>query len=176
LTPFSRILLAYFLVVIFGDSNVCCAEHNPGTLHRATQTTDERKSDIASELISVVNEYIEAGQMPDPRGRSKYLAAKVFYYGHALTNQQAEKQIVSLYRRWPTRKYGQLEAPEIFAIPKKRDIFKVTGRYAYDLANAGEHLSGESQITCVLEHAPSGNQIIGFDEKLITDTTKYSRD
>ena len=176
MTPFSRLLLVYFLAVTFTDSNVCCAEHNPGTLHRTTQTTDERQSGIASELISVVNEYIEAGQMPDPRGRSKYLASKVFYYGHALTNQQAEKQIVSLYRRWPTRKYGQLEAPEIFVIPKKRDIFKVTGRYAYDLANAGEHLSGESQITCVLEHAPSGNQIIGFDEKLITDTTKYSRD
>ena len=176
MTPFSRILLVYFLAVIFADSNVGCAEHNPGTLHRRTQTADEQKSDIASELISVVNEYIEAGQMPDPHGRSKYLAAKIFYYGHAITNQQAEKQILSLYRRWPARKYGQLEEPEIFAIPKKRDIYKVTGSYEYDLGNAGEHLSGKSQITCVLEHAPSGDRIIGFDEKLITDTTKYSRD
>ena len=176
MTPFSRILLVYFLGVTFADSNMCCAQHNPGTLHRTTQRADEQKSDIASELVSVVNEYIEAGQMQDPHGRSKYLAAKVFYYGHALTNQQAEKQIVSLYRRWPLRKYGQLEEPEIFAIPKKRDIYKVTGRYEYDLANAGEHLSGKSQITCVLQHARSGNRIIGFDEKLITDTTKYSRD
>jgi len=176
LTPFSRLLLVYFLAVTFADSNVCCAEHNPGTLHRTTQRAREQKSDIASELVSVVNEYIEAGQMPDPHGRSKYLAAKVFYYGHALTNQQAEKQIVSLYRRWPVRKYGQLEEPEIFAIPKKRDIYKVTGRYEYDLANAGEHLSGKSQITCVLEHGRNGNRIIGWDEKLITDTTKYSRD
>ena len=176
MTPFSRILLVYFLAVNLTDSNVCCAEHNPGTVHRTTQRADEQKSNIASELVSVVNEYIEAGQMPDPHGRSKYLAAKVFYYGHALTNQQAEKQIVSLYRRWPLRKYGQLEEPEIFAIPKKRDIYKVTGRYEYDLANAGEHLSGKSQITCVLQHSRSGNRIIGFDEKLITDTTKYSRD
>lgn len=176
MTPFSRILLVYFLAVTFADSDVCCAEHNPRTLHRATHTADQQKSDIASELISVVNEYIEAGQMPDPHGRSRYLAAKVFYYGHALTNQQAEKQIVSLYRRWPARKYGRLEEPEIFAIPKKRDIYKVTGRYEYDLGNAREHLSGKSQITCVLEHGPTGDRIIGFDEKLITDTTKYSRD
>ena len=176
MTPFSRILLVYFLAVIFTDSNPYCAAHNSGTLHRTTQTADERKSKIASELISVVDEYIEAGQTPDPHDRSKYLAARVFYYGHALTNQQAEKQIISLYRRWPTRKYGQLEEPEIFAIPKKRDVYKVVGRYEYDLANAGEHLSGKSQIICVLEHAPSGNRIIGFDEKLITDTTKYSRD
>jgi hypothetical protein len=176
LTPFSRILLVYFLAAIFADSNADCAEHNPGTLHRTTQTADEKKSEIASKLISVVGEYIEAGQMPDPHGRSKYLAAKVFYYGHALTNQQAEKQIASLYRRWPTRKFGQLEEPEIFAIPKKRGVYKVTGRYDYDLANAGEHLSGKSQITCVLEHGPSGDRIIGLDEKLISDTTMYSRD
>jgi hypothetical protein len=176
LTPFTRILLVYFLAAIFADSKACCAERNTGDLRQARQTADEKKSEIASALISVVNEYIEAGQTQDPHGRSKYLAAKVFYYGHALTNQQAEKQIVSLYRRWPTRKFGQLEEPEIFAIPKKRDIYKVTGRYDYDLANTLEHLSGKSQITCVLEHGPSGDRIIGFDEKLITDTTKYSRD
>jgi hypothetical protein len=174
LTPFSRILLVYFLAAIFADAY--CAEHTPRFLHRTTQTADEKKSEIASELISVVNEYIEAGQTPDPHGRSQYLAAKVFFYGHALKNQQAEKQILSLYRRWPIRKYGQLEEPEIFAVPKKGDIFKVTGRYEYDLANAGEHLSGKSQITCVLEHGRNGNRIIGLDEKLITDTTKYSRD
>ena len=176
MTPFSRFPLVYFLALIFADSKVCCAEHRPGTSHRTTQRAREQKSDIASELVSVVNEYIEAGQMPDPHGRSKYLAAKVFYYGHALTNQQAEKQIVSLYRRWPVRKYGQLEEPEIFAIPKKRDIYKVTGRYEYDLVNTAEHLSGKSQVTCVLEHAPGGNRIIGFDEKLIANTTKYSRE
>ena len=176
MTPFSRILLVYFLAAISANSNADCAELNPGTLHRTTHTADEQKSVIASELISVVNEYILAGQMPDPHGRSKYLAAKVFYYGHALTNQQAEKQINSLYRRWPNRKYGQLEEPEIFAIPKKRNIYKVTGSYQYDLASQGEHLIGKSRITCVLEHAPSGNRIIGFDEKLITETTSYSRD
>jgi hypothetical protein len=138
--------------------------------------TDEEKSAIASELISVVEQFIEAGQMADPGGRSKYLAAKVFYYGHALNRRQAEKEIISLYRRWPTRKYGQLEEPEIFAIPKKRDVYKVTGTYEYDLANLSEHLSGKSKITCVLEHVHDGTRIIGFDESLISNTTKYSRD
>ena len=176
MTPFSRILLVYFLAVFFADSNACCAEHSPRTLHRTAQTAEGQKSAIASELISIVNEYIEAGEMPDPHGRSRYLATKVFYYGHALTNQQAERQIISLYRRWPSRKYGPLEEPEIFAIPNKRDIYKVTGRYEYDLVNTAEHLSGKSQVTCVLEHAPGGNRIIGFDEKLITNTTKYSRE
>ena len=92
-----------------------------------------------------------------------------------LTQQQAEKQIVSLYRRWPTRKFGPLEGPEIFAIPKKRDIYKVTGTYEYDLSNVDEHLSGKSKITCILQHGGGKTRIIGLDEKLIDDTTKYSR-
>jgi len=138
--------------------------------------TDEEKSAIASELALVIEKYIQAGQMADPHDRSKYLAPKVFYFGRALTRQQAERQINSLYRRWPTRKYGPLEEPEIFAVPKKRDVYKVTGTYEYDLTNLGEHLSGKSRITCVLQHSPGGTQIIGLDEKLISDTTKYSRD
>jgi hypothetical protein len=138
--------------------------------------TDEEKSAIASELTSVIEQYIEAGQMTDPRDRSKYFAPKVFYFGHSLTRQQAERQITSLYRRWPIRKYGPLEEPEIFAVPGKRNVYKVTGIYEYDLANLREHLTGKSRITCVLEHRPGETRIIGLDEKLINDTTNYSRD
>jgi hypothetical protein len=69
-----------------------------------------------------------------------------------------------------------LEEPEIFAVPKKRDVYKVTGTYEYDLTNLGEHLSGKSKITCVLEHSSGITRIIGLDEKLISDTTKYFRD
>jgi hypothetical protein len=138
--------------------------------------SNEEKSAIASELISVVEQFLEAGQTANPRDRSKYLAARVFYYGHSLSHQQAEREILSLYRRWPARKYGSLEEPEIFAIPKKRDVYKVTGTYEYELANLSEHLSGKSKITCVLEHGRGGTRIIGLDESLISDTTKYSRD
>jgi hypothetical protein len=69
-----------------------------------------------------------------------------------------------------------LEEPEIFAIPKKRDVYKVTGTYEYELANLNEHLSGKSKITCVVEYGHGGTRIIGLDENLISDTTKYSRD
>jgi hypothetical protein len=176
LTPFSKTLPVCFLAVLAAGSNAICAEQKPGASHRTSHMTDEEKSAIASELTSVIEQYIEAGQMTDPRDRSKYLAPKVFYFGHALTRQQAEREINSLYRRWPARKFGRLEEPEIFAVPKKRDVYKVTGTYEYDLANLGEHLSGKSKITCVLEHSSGGTRIIGLDEKLISDTTKYFRD
>jgi hypothetical protein len=175
LISFSNILRFCLLAAIASGSKAYCFEQNPRTAHRASNITDEEKSAIASELVSVVEQFIGAGQMADPRSRSKYLAAKVFYYGHALTQQQAEKEIISLYRRWPSRKYGPLEEPEIFAIPKKRDVYKVTGIYEYELSNLDERLSGKSKITCVLEHGGGGTRIIGLDEKLISDTTKYSR-
>jgi len=176
LTPFFKILPVCFLAALAAGSNDLRAEQKPGGSHRTSHIADEEKSAISSELISVIEQYIEAGESTDPRARSKYLAPKVFYFGRALTRQQTERQIISLYRRWPTRKYGPLEELEIFALPKKRNIYKVTGTYEYDLANLGEHLSGKSKITCVLEHNPSGTRIIGLDEKLINDTTKYSRD
>jgi len=176
LTPFAKSLTVCLLAVLAARLTAFCAEQKPETSHRTSHITEEEKSAIYSELTSVIEQYIEAGEMTDPRARSKYLAPKVFYFGRALTRQQTERQINSLYRRWPTRKYGPLEEPEIFAIPKKRDVYKVTGTYEYDLANLDEHLSGKSKITCVLEHSPSGTWIIGVDEKLISDTTKYSRD
>jgi hypothetical protein len=173
LIPFSsNILRVSLLAAIVSGSNAFCLEQN----HRTSQMTNEAKSAIASELISVVEQFIEAGQTADPRSRSKYLATKVFYHGHSLTQHQAEKEIISLYRRWPTRKYGPLEDPEIFAIPKKHDVYKVTGTYAYELSNIDEHLSGKSKITCILEHGDGGTRIIGLDENLVNDTTKYSRD
>jgi hypothetical protein len=173
--PLSSILRVCLLAVIASGSNAYCLEQNQRTSRGTSQTTNEDPSAIASELISVVGQFLEAGQTADPRSRSKYLAGKVFYNGHTLTQQQAEKQIVSLYRRWPTRKFGPLEGPEIFAIPKKRDIYKVTGTYEYELSNVDEHLSGKSKITCILQHGGGKTRIIGLDEKLIDDTTKYSR-
>jgi hypothetical protein len=174
LNPFSNILRASLLAAILLGSNAYCfAQKSP---HRALDMTAEDKSAVASELISVVEQFVEAGQIDDPRGRSKFLAAKVFYFGHALTRQQAEKEIISLYRRWPTRKYGQIEEPELFAIPKKRDVYKVTGVYEYELSNFNEHLSGKSKITCVLERGHGETRIIGVDENLVGDSTKYYHD
>jgi hypothetical protein len=174
LNPFSNILRATLLAAILLGSNAYCfAQKSP---HRALHMTAEEKSVVASELITVVEQFLEAGQINDPRDRSKFLAAKVFYFGHALTHQQAEKEIISLYRRWPTRKYGQIEEPELFAIPNKRDVYKVTGVYEYELSNFNEHLSGKSKITCVLERGHGGTRIIGLDENLISDSTKYYHD
>ncbi len=173
--PFSNVLRVCLLAAIVSGSDAYCLEQNHRTLHRTSGKTNEEKSAIASDLISVVEQFIEAGQTADPRNRSKYLAARVFYHGHALTQGQAEGEILSLYRRWPTRKYGPLEEPEIFQIPKKRDVYKVTGTYEYELSNLNERLSGKSKITCILEHGGSRNRIIGLDENLIGDTTKYSR-
>jgi hypothetical protein len=172
---FSNILRVCLLAAIVSGPDAYSLEQNHRTLRRTSDKTKEEKSAIASELISVVDQFIEAGQSSDPRNRSKYLTARVFYHGHALTQGQAEGEILSLYRRWPTRKYGPLEEPEIFQIPKKSDVYKVTGTYEYELSNPNERLVGKSKITCILEHGGSGNRIIGLDENLISDTTRYSR-
>jgi hypothetical protein len=131
---------------------------------------------ITAELLDVVKAYIAAGDNNDPAARGKYLAPKVFYYGHARTREQAIREIASLYRRWPERKFFPTDSIELFKIPEHREAYRVTALYEYKFDNLDEHLSGMSELTCVVEHAPEGVRIIGVDEKLVNASTHYQRD
>jgi hypothetical protein len=133
---------------------------------------------VTAQLINVVEAYIAAGEKNDPGARGKYLAPKVFYYGHARTREQAIREIESLYRRWPKRQFIPTESIELFKIPKHRAAYRVTALYEYKFDNPveHEHLSGMSQLTFVVEHAQQGVRIIGVDEKLVNASTRYQRD
>ncbi|HZC59222.1 MAG TPA: hypothetical protein VE154_04455 [Chthoniobacterales bacterium] len=131
---------------------------------------------ITGELLDVVKAYIAAGDNNDPAARGKYLAPKVFYYGHARTREQAIREIASLYRRWPERKFFPTDSIELFKIPEHREAYRVTALYEYKFDNMDEHLSGMSELTCVVEHAAEGVRIIGVDEKLVNTSTHYQRD
>jgi len=130
---------------------------------------------ITAELINVVHAYIAAGEKNDPAARGKYLAPKVFYYGHARTREQAIREIASLYRRWPERQFIPTDSIELFRIPRHRADYRVTALYDYKFDNPEEHehLSGMSELTFVVEHAPRGVRIIGVDEKLVNTSTHY---
>ena len=91
-------------------------------------------------------QFVTAGEKDDPSARGKYLAPKVFYYGHARTREQAMKDIASLYRRWPRRKFTLTESIDLFEIPNHRGVYRVTVVYEYKFDNQDEHLSGKVQI------------------------------
>ena len=78
------------------------------------------------------------------------------------------KDIASLYRRWPRRKFALTESIDLFEIPNHRGVYRVTAVYEYKFDNQDEHLSGKSKLTCVVEHDRQGTRIIGVDEKLVT--------
>jgi hypothetical protein len=133
---------------------------------------------ITAQLMNVVEAYIAAGEKNDPGARGRYLAPKVFYYGHARTREQAIREIESLYRRWPERQIIPTDSIELFKIPKYRAVYRVTALYEYKFDNPREHehLSGMSELTFVVEHAQQGVRIIGVDEKLVNAGTHYQRD
>jgi hypothetical protein len=128
---------------------------------------------VASELVDVVTAYIAAGEQDDPAARGKYLGAKVFYYGHTRTRQQAVKEINALYRRWTQRKFALTESIDLFEIPNHHGVYRVTAVYEYKFENQNEHLSGKSKLTCVVEHDQQGIRITGVDEKLVSGSTVY---
>ena len=138
----------------------------------------QESAGITAELINIVRTYIAAGEKNDPAARGKYLAPKVFYYGHARTREQAIREIASLYRRWPQRQFIPTDSIELFRIPNHRADYRVTALYEYKFDNLveHEHLSGTSELTFVVEHAPEGVRIIGVDEKLVNSTTHYEHD
>jgi hypothetical protein len=174
LRQISRAVFLSSLLAAIASPKILCSDGKLRALDRSPRSINNERSSAASQAIEVVRQYVEAGVSQDARDRSKYLAEKVLYFGQELTRQQAEKRIISLYRRWPTRKYGDLEDAEIFAIPKKGNVFKVKCSYAYDLTNLNERLRGKSKLTCVLEQIGGRTRIIGLDEKLMSDTTEYS--
>ena len=146
---------------------------DPRGIHRFSSL---EKSEVATELTSVVEAFIAAGEQNDPTARGGYLALSVFYYGHARTRAQALKEIATLYRRWPDRKFGPVESIDLFEIPQRPGVYRVTAVYEYKFDNLDEHLSGKSKLTCVVEHDGQGSRIIGVDEKLVPDSTQYHRD
>jgi hypothetical protein len=144
--------------------------------HKIHRLSPPEKSDVATELINLVGAFIAAGERNDPGARGKYLAPSVFYYGHARTRAQALREIASFYRLWPERKFGPVETIDLFEIPNRRGVYKVTAVYEYKFANLDEHLTGKSKLTCVVEHDSLGSRIIGVDEKLVRDSTQYRRE
>jgi len=144
--------------------------------HEIHRLSPPEKPEVATELINVVEAFIAAGEKNDPAARGRYLAPSVFYYGHTRTRAQALREITSLYRLWPERKFGPVEAIDLFEIPQHRGVFKVTAVYGFKFDNLDEHLTGKSKLTCVVEHDGQGSRIIAVDEKLIRDSTQYRRD
>jgi hypothetical protein len=131
---------------------------------------------IATQLINLVRGYIAAGDASDPAARGKYLAPNVFYYGHPCTRQEAIREIASLYRRWPQRKFVSTDSIDLFKIPDHRGAYRADALYEYHFDNFNEHLSGKSQMTFVIEQTRQGVRIIGVDEKLVNDSTSYQKE
>ena len=144
--------------------------------HGSEQTHQLENPEVTTELVDVVDSFIAAGEKDDPSARGKYLAPKVFFYGHARTREQAMKVIASLYRRWPQRKFTPTEGVDLFEIPNHRGVYRVMAVYEYKFDNQGEHLSGKSKLNCVVEHDRQGTRIIGVDEKLVSGSTDYQRE
>jgi len=141
--------------------------------NRTPRAQTPEKPEVAPGLVDLVEAFIAAGEKDDPAARGKLLGPKVFYYGHALTREQAVKEIATLYRRWPHRKFTLTESIDLFGIPNHRGVYRVTAVYQYQFDNLDEHLSGQSKLTCVVEHDQQGNRITGVDEKLVNGSTVY---
>jgi hypothetical protein len=144
--------------------------------HEIHRLSPSATSEVATELTNLVEAFIAAGETNDPAARGKYLAPSVFYYGHARTRAKALQEINLLYRQWPERKFGPVEAIDLFEIPKRPGVYKVTAVYEFKFDNLNEHLTGKSKLTCVVEHDGQGSRIIGVDEKLVRGSTQYHKE
>ncbi len=175
----STLRLLWLFAILVGTPTGYASDRTAVKTPAAVQAQEVQESPLVTqELINVVEAYIAAGEKNDPAARGKYLAPKVFYYGHALTRDQAVREIATLYRRWPERQFIPTDSIELFRIPKHRADYRVTALYEYKFDNLveREHLSGMSELTFVVEHSAAGVRIIGVDEKLVNASTRYQRE
>jgi hypothetical protein len=170
-TPFCLLL---FIMTSSPERALEAQPVQPGSRMKSAST--QESPEITTQLINIVRRYIAAGDTNDPAARGKYLAPNVFYYGHSCTREQAMREIASLYRRWPQRKFVSTDSIDLFKIPDHHGAYRVNAVYKYDFDNLNEHLSGMSKMTFVIEQGHQGVRIIGVDEQLVSDSTNYQKD
>jgi len=172
--PCKPLCLLLFSVLLTNAERAIDAQSVKNGSRTKSDSTQE-SPEITTQLINLVRSYITAGETNDPAARAKYLAPNVFYYGRSCTRQQATREIASLYRRWPQRKFVSTDSIELFKIPNHSGAYRVEALYEYNFDNFNEHLSGTSNLTFVIEQTRQGVRIIGVDERLVNDSTNYQK-
>jgi hypothetical protein len=131
----------------------------------------------ADTLTLAVQQFIAAGETDDVSQRTAYLAPRVFFYGHNRSREQASKEIGVLNRTWPQRKFAAPEQVDVYAIPNRPGAYKVVSVYEYDMVGRElDRMTGKARLTCVFEYGEEGPRIVGIDEKLLSETTRFYRD
>ena len=155
-----------FIAGLIGLS--CVAATKAAETPRPTRHASAEESATASALVRVVEAFIAAGESDDATARAAYLAPHVYFYGHKRTRAQAAREITLLYRLWPRRRFAPTENVDVFAIPRHPGVYKVTALVQYEMVNRqDQRMTGQSRMTCILEHDRSGVRIVGVDEKLL---------
>jgi hypothetical protein len=134
------------------------------------------KSVAADTLIFAVQEFIAAGETNDIAQRATYLAPQGFFYGHNRSREQASREMTYFNRAWPRRKYAAPEAVDVYAIPNRPGAYKVVSVYEYEMVSREqERMTGKARLTFIFEYGNEGPRIVGVDEKLLSETTRFYR-
>jgi hypothetical protein len=142
------------------------------TTHRPSHPSKEKESAIASLLVTIVEDFIAASARDDVAACGTYLAPKVYFYGHMRTRAQACRQMASLSKWWPQRRFAPPEDVSVFAIPNHPGFYKVTAVFEYErVSREGKRITGKSKLSCVFEHDMGRTQITAVDERLLPETT-----
>jgi hypothetical protein len=135
------------------------------------------KAAAADALILAVQEFIAAGETDDVAKRTTYLAPQVFFYGHNRTREQASKEMIYLNRSWPQRRFAAPEAVDVYAVPNRPGAYKVVSVYEYEMiSREQDRMTGKARLTCIFEYGGEGPRIVGVNEKLLSETTRFYRD
>lgn len=131
----------------------------------------------ADTLIFAVQQFIAAGETDDVTQRATYLAPTLFFYGHNRTREQASKEMMYLTRSWPQRRYAAPETVDVYAIPNRPGAYKVVSVYEYEMiSREQDRMTGKALLTCIFEYGNEGPRIVGVNEKLLSETTRFYRD
>jgi hypothetical protein len=134
------------------------------------------KSVAAGTLILAVQEFIAAGATDDIAQRTTYFAPQGFFFGRNRTREQASREMTNLNRWWPQRRFAAPDSVDVYAIPSRPGAYKVVSVYEYEMiSREQDRMTGKARLTCIFEYGNEGPRIVGVDEKLLSETTRFYR-
>jgi hypothetical protein len=132
----------------------------------AAATSQSSAGVSETDARAFVEDYLQAAQAPAPGRELSFYADKVDYFDSGKVKREfIEKDQARYYRRWPSRDFKLLGAPQVERT--STEDATVRFRIRYSLRGEKEHATGQAENEVRLRKSDARLEIIGIRERKI---------
>lgn len=112
--------------------------------------------------------YVHTAQGPSPDAEVAFYADRVDYFDHgSVARSFIQNDQRNYYRRWPTRDFALVGAPQITSTTANSAMIRF--RLRYTLRSGTEKASGQTENLLQIRRSPDGLKIVGIRERRVRE-------